>query len=76
MKQRTKEWTKEDNKIYFSPYLIKPLYKYLQSLDWAQGGEQSFADSLQLVVVKWKQVEVLQVVEGVDSQTVNFVGVQ
>ena len=51
-------------------------FKYLQSLDGAQWGEQSFADSLQLVVVQWKQVEVLQVLEGVDSQTVNFVGIQ
>lgn len=49
---------------------------YLQSLDGAQRGEQSFADCLQFVVVQRQQVEVLQVLEGVDSQTVNFVGIQ
>lgn len=49
---------------------------YSQSLDGAQRGEQSFADCLQFVVVQRQQVEVLQVLEGVDSQTVNFVGIQ
>lgn len=47
-----------------------------QGLDGAQGGEQAFADCLQLVVVQRQQVEVLQVLEGVDPQTVDFVGVQ
>lgn len=47
-----------------------------QSLDGAQRGEQPFADALQLVVVQRQQVQVLQILEGVDSQTVDFVGVQ
>lgn len=49
---------------------------YSQGLDGAQGGEEAFADSLQLVIVQRQQVEVLQVLEGVDPQTVDFIGVQ
>lgn len=49
---------------------------YSQSLDGAQGGEQALADCLQFVIVQRQQVEVLQVLEGVDSQAVDFVGVQ
>lgn len=49
---------------------------YLQSLDRAQRGEQPFANGLQLVVVQREEVEVLQILEGVDSQAVNFVGIQ
>lgn len=49
---------------------------YSQSLDGAQRGEQAFADSLQLVIVERQQVKVLQVLEGVDPQTVDFIGVQ
>lgn len=49
---------------------------YSQGLDGAQRGEQAFADSLQLVIVERQQVEVLQVLEGVDPQTVDFIGVQ
>lgn len=49
---------------------------YSQRLDGAQRGEQAFADSLQLVIVERQQVEVLQVLEGVDPQTVDFIGVQ
>lgn len=48
----------------------------LQSLDGAQRGEEPFADALQLVVIQRQEIEVLQVLKGVDSQTVNFVGVQ
>lgn len=51
-------------------------FLHLQSLDGAQRGKQSFADCLQFVIVQRQQVEVLQVLEGVDSQTVNFVGIQ
>lgn len=49
---------------------------YSQGLDGAQRGEQALADSLQLVIVERQQVEVLQVLEGVDPQTVDFIGVQ
>lgn len=49
---------------------------YSQGLDGAQGGKEAFADSLQLVIVQRQQVEVLQVLEGVDPQTVDFIGVQ
>lgn len=51
-----------------------PLYS--QGLDGAQRSKQAFADSLQLVIVERQQVEVLQVLEGVDPQTVDFIGVQ
>lgn len=53
-----------------------PNFQYSQSLDGAQGGEQALADCLQFVIVQRQQVEVLQVLEGVDSQAVDFVGVQ
>lgn len=65
--------------VFFSAqfYEINPqTFLYLQSLDGAQRGKQSFADCLQFVIVQRQQVEVLQVLEGVDSQTVNFVGIQ
>lgn len=48
---------------------------YSQSLDGAQRREQPLANGLQFVVVQRQQVEVLQVLEGVDSQTVDFVGI-
>lgn len=48
----------------------------LQSFDGAQGGEEAFADGLQLVVVQRQQAEVLQVLEGVHPQAVYFVGIQ
>lgn len=48
----------------------------LQSFDGAQGGEESFADGLQLVVIQRQEAEVLQVLEGVDPQAVYFVGIQ
>lgn len=47
-----------------------------QGLDGAQGSKQAFADSLQLVIVQRQQVEVLQVLEGVDPQTIDFIGVE
>lgn len=48
---------------------------YSQSLDGAQRCEEPLANGLQFVVVQRQQVEVRQVLEGVDSQTVDFVGI-
>lgn len=48
----------------------------LQSLDGAQRGEEAFTDALQLVVIQRQEVQVLQVLEGIHSQTVDLVGVQ
>lgn len=59
----------------FTPAAQTP-QRYSQSLDGSQGGEEAFADGLQLIVVQRQQVEVLQVLEGVHSQTVDLVGVQ
>lgn len=52
------------------------LAAYSQGLDGLQRGEEPFADGLELVVIQGKQAEALQVLERVDPQAVDLVGVQ
>lgn len=49
------------------PCSLLKAFLYLQSLDGAQRGKESFADGLQFVIIQRQQIEVLQVLEGVDS---------
>ena len=48
----------------------------IQSLYGPEGGEGSLGDGLKFVVVQGEQVEVVEVLEGVHTQTRNLIGIQ